>query len=108
RTYPPEKFDVIFANLPYIPTDRIHKLPVSVRGYEPLSALDGGVDGLEFIRKLLNSAKKYLNKGGVIILEVDDTHTIRHTKEFEKEWNIEVKNDYNGKNRFWIARSINK
>ncbi len=104
RFYPKEKFDIIFANLPYIPTARIPNLPISVREFEPISALDGGNDGLEQIRKLLNSADKYLEKKGIIIMEVDDIHNKKTASEFSDNWFIEVKIDYNGRNRFWLAR----
>ncbi len=95
------KLNIIFANLPYIPSSRISILDKSVKDFEPLNALDGGKDGLKFIRELLLNAKEYLSQDGVILLEVDDTH--KDTKEFEKEWNIEVKNDFNGKIRYWVC-----
>jgi len=100
QKYPNVEFDVIFANLPYIPSERIKDLDCSVKDYEPLGALDGGKDGLKCIKKLLIQAPQFLKQTGVIILEVDDTHT--DTSEFNEHWNIEVKNDINNKNRFWI------
>lgn len=99
------KADIIFANLPYVPSKRIDTLDNSVKNFEPLVALDGGEDGLETIRKLINSSKKYLRKSGVIILEVDDTHN--NVSEFKKEWNIRVVKDFQDKNRFWILKQIN-
>lgn len=98
--YPEIEFDVIFANLPYIPSTRIKQLDSSVKDYEPIGALDGGKDGLKYIRKLLEQAPKFLKSKGVIILEVDDTHT--DTSEFAGHWNIDVQLDINQKNRFWI------
>src|SRR5690606_36270933 len=47
------KFDLILANLPYIPSDRIPYLESSVIDYEPHLAVDGGEDGLKYIRELL-------------------------------------------------------
>lgn len=96
-------YNVLFANLPYIPTSRISDLSSSVKDYEPVQALDGGEDGLDLIRKLIYSAAEYLEKNGVMILEVDDTHTKEFTEEFVG-WNIEIFNDLNGKNRFWVCR----
>lgn len=98
------KFKYIFANLPYIPSDRIYILPVSVKGYEPLSALDGGEDGLKYIRELLNESLKFLEDDGLILFEVDDTHTSKHIEEFKGSWDISIKNDLNGKNRYWLCR----
>ncbi|MCA9381407.1 peptide chain release factor N(5)-glutamine methyltransferase [Candidatus Dojkabacteria bacterium] len=96
-------YNVILANLPYIPTSRIPNLTSSVKDFEPISALDGGEDGLDLIRKLIYSASAYLDKNGVIILEVDDTHTHKFAEEFIG-WDIEIFTDLNGKNRFWVCR----
>ena len=57
-------FDLICANLPYIPTTTLHKLPIF--GREPTLALDGGADGLELIRHLLNLAPEWLAPDGMI------------------------------------------
>jgi release factor glutamine methyltransferase len=60
--------DLLMANLPYIPTDVVVTLPVS--RYEPLLALDGGPDGLELIRRLLEQAQGVMRTGGLILLEI--------------------------------------
>ncbi|MFS8130446.1 MAG: HemK/PrmC family methyltransferase [Candidatus Dojkabacteria bacterium] len=96
------KLDLIVSNLPYIPRERISSLSSSVKDFEPLIALDGGIDGLEYIRKLLHQAAKFLNGKGTIILEVDDLHSKEKTDEFSA-WSIEVRLDQNEKNRFWIC-----
>lgn len=88
--------DLIIANLPYIPTERISQLQSSVKDFEPLLALDGGKDGLLYIRKLLYQAR--LKRVRRVVLEVDDTHD--DCSEF-KFWNINIINDYNGKVRYW-------
>ena len=49
-----EKVDLIISNPPYIPTSDIPSLMPDVRDYEPVSALDGGPDGLKFIRELIS------------------------------------------------------
>ncbi len=61
------RFDLILANLPYIPTQELENLPELM--YEPRYALDGGTDGLEFIRKLINTCEKKLLPKGCMILE---------------------------------------
>jgi len=68
----PETFDLIAANLPYIPSKRLASLEVARR--EPRIALDGGADGLALIRRLLTQAQSRLRAGGVIMLEIDDSH----------------------------------
>lgn len=75
RAYPPQlKFDLITANLPYIPTARLKALDKAVIDYEPILALDGGADGLQVIKKLITQAHGRLTQSGLIILEVDHTH----------------------------------
>jgi len=66
----PEPVDLIVANLPYIPTDRIPTLQPEVQ-QEPVLALDGGPDGLDLIRRLLIQAEDKLKPNGIILLEMD-------------------------------------
>jgi release factor glutamine methyltransferase len=63
------QFDLICANLPYIPSQTLTALPVS--RWEPQLALDGGESGLEPIRRLLWQAQSRLSPTGVILLETD-------------------------------------
>ena len=62
-------FDLIAANLPYIPSAEIAGLSAEVRG-EPHLALDGGTDGLELVRRLVAAAPALLRAGGAIVLEI--------------------------------------
>lgn len=64
-----DKFDLIAANLPYIPSAELKSLAV-VRG-EPRLALDGGPDGLGLIRRLLSQAPDRLAAGGLLLLEIE-------------------------------------
>ena len=66
----PEPSDLIVANLPYIPSDRIPTLQPEIQ-WEPREALDGGPDGLDLIRRLLSQAPTKLKEHGVILLELD-------------------------------------
>ncbi len=61
--------DLLCANLPYIPRTMLAGLPVS--RWEPQTALDGGMDGLDFIRRLLESAPSRLKRGGLALLEIE-------------------------------------
>jgi len=63
-------FDVIACNPPYIPTGDIAGLDVSVREYEPWSALDGGADGLDFYRAIAGKWGPALRLGGTLLFEV--------------------------------------
>lgn len=62
-------FDVIVSNPPYIPSADCLTLQEEVRR-EPLMALDGGTDGLNFYRRIASDAPKFLRPGGVLLLEV--------------------------------------
>ena len=66
-------FDLICANLPYIPSNKLETLEVA--RHEPLGALDGGPDGLRLIDRLLDQAKPRLNPGGMILLEMEYSQT---------------------------------
>jgi release factor glutamine methyltransferase len=68
-------FDLICANLPYIPSERLRGLPIY--GREPTLALDGGTDGLEVIGRLLNIAPGWLAPNGMILLEIEATRSIQ-------------------------------
>ena len=70
--YPPggEPFNLICSNPPYIPTAEILQLAPEVRDYEPLTALDGGEDGLRFFREVAQGAPDFLVEGGWLLLEM--------------------------------------
>ncbi|MBI2309807.1 peptide chain release factor N(5)-glutamine methyltransferase [Candidatus Collierbacteria bacterium] len=93
------KFDLIIANLPYIPSARIAKLPKSVKDFEPLLALDGGPDGLKLINKLIAQSQLRLKLSGVLLLEIDETHKIKDLL-LPKNFRAEIIKDQFGKRRF--------
>lgn len=66
------EFDLVVANLPYVPEGRLVHLDVGVRDYEPRQALDGGPDGLDVIRRLLPQAAGRLAAPGLLLLEIDE------------------------------------
>lgn len=65
-------FDLIISNPPYIPTAEVGTLDLSVRGFEPRSALDGGEDGLDFYRAIVPMHMCRLRKGGLFIFEIGE------------------------------------
>jgi release factor glutamine methyltransferase len=100
------QFDLIISNPPYIPTAEIETLQLEVRDFDPHSALDGGVDGLDFYRMFTATAKPFLKPSGKIMLEFGDgqAEAIRRLFEIEK-WIVEaVKEDYSQRARILIAR----
>ena len=63
------RIDLVCANLPYIPSATLRNLEVA--RYEPHLALDGGADGLDAIRRLLNDAPRWIAPGGLLLLEIE-------------------------------------
>ena len=63
-------FDMIVCNPPYIPTADIETLDATVREYEPVDALDGGEDGLDFYRAIIKNWRHVLRTGGQFVFEV--------------------------------------
>ena len=63
-------FDVLVSNPPYIPTDVMRSLPHEVKDFEPGLALEGGADGLDIFRRLLNAAPYMLRAGGLFACEL--------------------------------------
>lgn len=64
-------WDLVVANLPYIPTSAVEDLPAEVR-HDPPQALDGGDDGLDLVRRLMTDLPRILRKCGAAVLEIGD------------------------------------
>ena len=63
-------FDIIVSNPPYIEREVIPTLDRQVKDFEPVRALDGGTDGLDFYRIITKNAHSFLNKGGLLAFEI--------------------------------------
>ena len=100
------RFDLIVCNPPYIPTAEINQLEPEVRDFDPRQALDGGVDGLDFYRRIAGEAVPYLKPAGRIMLEFGDAQGGQIRDLFERQkWIVEgVEEDYTHRPRFLIAR----
>lgn len=101
-----KKFDIIVSNPPYIKTEVIKNLSLEVQN-EPHIALDGGQDGLDFYRKIINNAYKYLEKQGYLALEIgydqkeDVIKIIEDTNEYKE---IYSKKDFAENNRIVVCK----
>ncbi len=96
-----ERFELVVANPPYIPSGDIAGLDVDVRDFEPRQALDGGADGLDLVRAVVASAPRHLVPGGVLAVEVGHDQAPRTRTLFEAAGfsAIESRRDYGGHER---------
>ncbi|MVX63893.1 peptide chain release factor N(5)-glutamine methyltransferase [Clostridium chromiireducens] len=63
-------YDIIVSNPPYIEAEEIDKLMDDVKNYEPHTALDGGTDGLDFYRKIIDQSQYVLKQSGILAFEI--------------------------------------
>ncbi len=66
------RVDVLVAIAPYVPTEAIRLMPPEARVYESRVALDGGVDGLDVLRRVIAAAPSWLAPGGCLLVETSD------------------------------------
>ncbi len=100
------RFDLIVANPPYIPSAELARLQPEVREHEPHGALDGGVDGLDFIRRLAAEGAPWLRPAGRLLLEFGDGQSEPAASLFAAHgWAVEaVENDLTSRPRILVAR----
>ena len=94
------KFNLIVCNPPYVRRSDIAGLAKEVKDHEPLSALDGGEDGLDFYRRLAAEAPKHLVRGGTLLMECGIGQAQAIVKLFGKFDYTMVSRDYNDVERF--------
>jgi release factor glutamine methyltransferase len=107
RTDFTNNIDMIVSNPPYIPRADIAALEVSVRDYEPALALDGGLDGLDFYRRIVHDGAEPLKSGGILAFEIgynqgrDVLNIIKESRRYD---DLECFQDLAGLDRCIIAR----
>lgn len=97
-----ELIDLVVSNPPYIPKEVIEGLQVEVRDFEPRLALDGGIDGLDFYRKIVREGIKFLKKGGLMAFEVghDQAEEVKNLMEVSSVFSdIKIIKDLSGISR---------
>src|SRR3990172_3733111 len=93
------KIDLIVSNPPYVSKEAMERLQPEIKGYEPVLALYGGEDGLDFYRRIIREAPRYLKQQGGLIMEIGFNQAGHVRSLFEKEKvfsRIEVKRDLAG------------
>ncbi len=98
--------DIIMANLPYLPQKTMQSLDTSVSRYEPATALSGGADGLELIGELLHQARQQLAPDGILLLEIDASHTPARMQRLSQAygWHCHVERDHYQRWRYATLR----
>ena len=94
-----KKFDLIISNPPYIKSDVILTLQSEVKDHEPMLALDGGKDGLDFYRKIASECKQFLTQNGVVLLEIGFDQADQVKSLFAEFSKVEVIKDYENNDR---------
>ena len=103
----PQPFNLIVANPPYIPTSDIEKLDRNVRDYEPVAALDGGIDGLVLHRRIFEGAVERLVPGARVYVEIqfDQGPRVKEIAETHEEYeDVRILKDFAGHQRVLTAR----
>ena len=97
------RYNLITANPPYIKREELATLQKEVRDFEPRIALDGGVDGLDFYRRIAEKVSRYIARGGLLILECGENQAQDIIKMFTSTSHCDyamVVRDLNGVERF--------
>lgn len=101
-------FDIIVANLPYIPTRTYKRLPPEIREHEPRQGLDAGRRGTAVIEELLVQAPDHLRPGGLLLAE-HAWNQGRHLREAARTSfptaNIETRRDFAGRERMLVVQT---
>ena len=97
-------FDLIVSNPPYIARDEIKTLSREVKDYDPLLALDGGVDGLDFYRRIAIDAIGHLTDRGAVILEIGYNQRQDIISIFKDYELLQVVPDLNGIDRVLVFK----
>ncbi|MFQ5900089.1 MAG: peptide chain release factor N(5)-glutamine methyltransferase [Thermodesulfobacteriota bacterium] len=102
-------FDIIVSNPPYVKSKEIEGLEPEVKAFEPVSALNGGEDGLAVIRLIARDAPQYLRKGGILMMEIafDQGKDVEYIIGERGAYTATtILKDYSGKDRVVKARTI--
>ena len=97
-------YDIIIANLPYIPTETLSSLESEVVDYEPLVALDGGIDGLLYINRLIKEIEEKDVRNLTLFLEVDTSHATTLLNNLSHWKQVELEKDLVERDRYIIAK----
>jgi release factor-specific protein-(glutamine-N5) methyltransferase len=98
-------YDIIVSNPPYIEEEEIDKLMEDVKDYEPHTALSGGIDGLDFYRKIIDQSKAVLKNNGILAFEIgyNQGEAVKLLMEQHNFTDVRVVKDFASLDRIVIA-----
>ncbi len=107
--FPDNSFDLIVSNPPYIATDELKGLQAEVQ-FEPMSALDGGADGLIFYREIVKNWSGKLKSGGALVFELGENQAeaVAEMMKAQGFGNIRTELDFGGTQRAIIGTMLDK
>ena len=102
------KYDLIISNPPYIPSKDIKNLSKDIINYEPLVALNGGVNGLDLIKKVIYKSNSLLKKNGLLVIEIGSNQYLKVYSLLRQQGFREISRqcDYNHNARCIISTKV--
>ena len=102
------KYDLILSNPPYIKKLDLKNLEKEVVNFEPIIALDGGLDGISAIRKTIEKTSELIKKNGLFVLEIafDQKHRVKKILKDKGFFINEILRDFAGKERCIVCKKI--
>ena len=85
------KYDLVVSNPPYIKKSKISTLKEDVKNFEPVLALDGGLDGSEKLNKVIKKTSYLLKRNGIFVLEIDN-YQLHNVKNIMRKYNFYINN----------------
>jgi len=101
------KADIVVSNPPYVSIPEMEELAPEVKDFEPVTALAGGPDGLDFIKRIIDEAPEYLKEGGLLIMEIGYSQAekvLEIAENLGRYSGVALKKDYSGIERIFTAR----
>ena len=102
------KYDLVISNPPYIPSKDIKNLSKDIINYEPLVALNGGVNGLDLIKKVIYKSNSLLKKNGLLVIEIGSNQYLKVSSLLRQQGFREISRqcDYNHNVRCIISTKV--
>ena len=92
------KYDLIISNPPYIPQRDLKNLSKDITNYEPIIALNGGLDGLDLIKKVIYKSSILVKKSGLLAIEIGNQQYLKVSKLLKNKGFKEISKEYDNNN----------